>query len=187
MATPSKIDRLPAEVRELIDRLRTREGRTIDEIMAKLHELDDIDPELLPGRSALGEYTREIDAVAEQIKRSRGIAEAVIARHGEASEDRNTRLNIELLHGQLTALLVPVDGKVELTPKDAAQLAAAIERLSKASRFDQDRELKRLEAFAAKVDEFAEAVETAASTEKGLTAEQAAQIRRDILGVRASA
>lgn len=188
MATPSKIDRLPPEIRELIDRLRTREGRTIDEIMAKLHELDDVDPEMLPGRSALGEYTKEIDAVAEQIKRSRGIAEAVIARHGEAGEDRNTRLNIELLHGQLTALLVPIDGKVELTPKDAAQLAAAIERLSKAARFDQDRELKRLEAFVAKVDEFAEAVETAAaSSEKGLTADQAAQIRRDILGVRTAA
>jgi hypothetical protein len=185
MATPSKIDKLPEAVKDLIHQLRTREGKTIDEILAKLRELEDVAPEALPGRSALGEYTKEIDAVAEQIKRSRGIADAVIARHGEATEDRNTRLNIELLHGLLTQLLVPVDGQVVISAKEGAQLASAIEKLARASRLDQDREITRLREMVAKVEKFADAVEERVSGAKGLTAEQAAQMRRDILGVRA--
>lgn len=187
MATPSKIDRLPVEIREMIDRLRTQEGRTIDEIMAKLQELEGVDAAALPGRSALGEYTKEIDAVAEQIKRSRGIAEAMIERYGEEKESKAARLNIELMHGLMTRLLMTDGGPVTLDPKDAMFLSTSLQKLAAASKTDQDREVQRLRELVAKVDEFADQVEAAATGEKGLSTEQVADIRHRVLGVRPAA
>jgi hypothetical protein len=74
MSGRSTVSRLPAEVRELIGRLR-RDGRTIDEILAKLHELD-----VSISRSALARHTRKLDAIGAQLHHSRAIAEALVAR-----------------------------------------------------------------------------------------------------------
>jgi len=56
MARMSTVDRLPPEVRELIERLRGN-GRTIDEILAKLRDLD-----AEVSRSALGRHIKLLDA-----------------------------------------------------------------------------------------------------------------------------
>jgi hypothetical protein len=137
MGRPSRIDRLPADLRELIGRLRAG-GRTIDEILAKLRELD-----VAVSRSALGRHVKEVDAIAAEIQRSRGIAEAIVERFGDAPESRTARLNIELMHSQMMRLLVAEEGQtLTLEPQDAYFLSSALQKLAQAAKQDVERELK---------------------------------------------
>jgi DNA-binding transcriptional ArsR family regulator len=89
MAHMSTIRRLPAELREMIARLR-QNGLTIDEIMAKLHELD-----VGVSRSALGRHIKLLDeATGGDLGMAREIAglrrdinrlSAALRRHLDAS------------------------------------------------------------------------------------------------------
>ena len=64
---PSSIDKLPVEVRELIGRLR-EQGATIDDILAKLGELD-----VEVSRSALGRHVKGLAEVGEQGRHARSV------------------------------------------------------------------------------------------------------------------
>ena len=64
MARPSSISRLPPEIREAIGALR-QDGRTIDEILAKLRELA---PAAEVSRSALGRHVQVLDRIGEQLR-----------------------------------------------------------------------------------------------------------------------
>ena len=174
MGRKSKIDRLPAEVRELIVELR-HNGRTIDEILEKLHELD-VDVT----RSTLARKTQEIDQLAEQLENSRAIAEAVMARIEDQPMGQVARLNIELLHSAITKLAMGQDIR---DSREAMFLSTALQKLASAAKVDLDRELKvrdeTLKKAAAEVDDKARQL--------GLTRKTADAIRREILGIRTDA
>ena len=184
MARPSSIDKLPGKIRELIGELRAN-GRTIDEILDKLHELD-VDV----SRSALGRYTQDIDALHERLRESRAVAETVMGRIEDSSAGQVARINIELMHASLLKLM---SGEVKMDGKEAMFLATALQKLASASKVDLDRELKLREEVARRTrEEAAEqldqvAAEAQAAGEKGLSAERIAQLRRDFLGVRPAA
>lgn len=136
MPRPSSISRLPSELRDLIGRLREG-GRTIDEILEKLRELDaDV------SRSALHRHIKtHIDAVGEKLRQSRMIAEGLIAKLGEGPSNHTARLNIELMHSIVQKLLITEDGEfVKLDQKDAFFLSKAMKELASASKTDVDRE-----------------------------------------------
>lgn len=174
MGRKSTIQRLPAEVRELIGRLRER-GRTIDEILAKLGEL-----EVDVSRSALGRHVQRIDAIAGQLREQRAVAEAIVARLGDAPESRVARLNIELMHNVVMKLVVGEDGTpVSLDAKEAMFVASSLQKLAAASKTDVDRELKIRQETAKKA---AAAVEAVAKSE-GLSEATVESFRRQILGV----
>lgn len=182
---PSKIDRLPDEIKELIGQLR-RGGRTIDEILAKLRELN-VDV----SRSGLGKHIQGLDKIAEVLSRQHDISEALVERFGDAPESRTARMNIQLMHAQLTRLVVPDDdGTVTLDPQGAYFLSTALQRLAQASKADTEREIKieeraRKKALAEAATALDGALKAAeASGEKGLSAERVAQLRRDFLGVK---
>lgn len=176
MARPSTIQRLPAEVREMIGSLREN-GRTIDEILAKLREL-----ELDVSRSALGRHVQQIDAIGKEIRRSREVAEALVKQYGEAPEDRTARLNIQLMHGLVTRLMFTDDGqRIEFEPKEAMQMATALQKIVQASKQDADREVVIRKEFAKKLDDAIAAAEEAG--EKGLSPERLSELRRGFLGV----
>lgn len=181
MVRKSSIDRLPAELKELIGSLR-RGGHTIDEILAKLRELD-----AGVSRSALGRHVKEFDKIAEEIERSRGIAEAIVARFGDAPESRTARLNIELMHAQMMRLLTAgEEGEaVKLEPQDAYFLATALQRLSTAAKTDTDRELKLRREIAAKAaDEAVTAVrEQSAKTGVIVPPDVLKAIREQVYGI----
>lgn len=178
MARLSKIDRLPPEVRETIGALR-KLGFTIDEILAKLRELES------PGaaeisRSALGRHVKSLDAMAERVRWSRGAAEAIMARLGE-DEGRTARLNIELMHASLMDLLAGGEDGVAITldPEKAMLLSRAVRDLTTAARHDAEREIKVRRETAAKAAKAA----TGAARKAGLSAEAIAAIERDVLGI----
>jgi AcrR family transcriptional regulator len=175
----STVSRLPAAVRALIGRLR-QDGHTIDEITAKLHELD-----VQVSRSSLARHTRSLDAIGEQIRRSRWIGEALVARLGDAPESRQARVNLELMQSLIMQLLAGEDGEpVQLTPQDAMLLCRAIADLARAHKADVERELAIRREFAhqaaAKIEE---AGRDPALRAEGMTPELAARFRHLILGL----
>lgn len=139
MARKSKIDRLPLEIQDQIAELRAG-GHTIDEIMAHLRLL--LNPADLPGRSGLGLHIQGLDKLAEQVNFGRKIAEALVRPLGDAPESRQARLNIELMHGITTKLLMShlvasEDGEeVTLTAQEAHFLAKSLDHLTRAQNTD---------------------------------------------------
>jgi hypothetical protein len=133
---PSSIDRMPAEVRDWIGRLRDQ-GRTLDEIIGKLRELD---LEALPSRSALHRHLQQAEAVAERLRKSRAVADVIVRRLGDAEPDKTTRLNIELMHQAVFDMMSGVnaeDGEaVTLEPMQVMLMAKALDHLGKASKDD---------------------------------------------------
>ena len=169
MGGRSTILRLPAKVRELIGRLR-EQGLTIDEILEKLQEL-----EALVSRSALGRHVKRIDAIGAEITQSRMMAEALIARYGEADEQHTARLNLALMHGVINRLLFTEEGeRIEIDAKEAALISGALQRLVQASKQDLERERSARLIFAKKVERSA--------IKRGISAETAAALRADMEG-----
>lgn len=182
MARQSSIRRLPAEVRELIADLRER-GRTIDEVLDKLRELD-----VEVSRSALGRHVKQLDAIGAEIRRSRAVAEALVKRYGEAPESRTARLNIELMHAFINKLMITDDGEiVSLDAKEAMFVATALQKLAQASKQDVDREALLRQQFAQQVDRKLAEAEAEIAGAAGRPAADPVQvlrrIREDVYGV----
>lgn len=187
MARPSTISRLPPEIRAEIDRQR-HAGRTIDEILAKLRELD-VDV----SRSALGRHVQRIDVLGEKLRRSQAIAQGVALGLGDKSPDAVSRASIELLHDAIFDLLqdaaIAEDEAGEgvramvRNPKAAALIAETIERLSKASRHNLELVQKIEDRATKKAREGAAAAAEAAGREQGLSAKSIEAIKRNILGL----
>ena len=141
MARPSKIDRMDPQLRETIAQLR-QSGRTIDEILDHLKALGVADL----SRSGLGRHVQELDQLGEQIRSSRAVAESLVQRFGDAPENRQARLNIELMHSLIMRLFAatPSAGDSEsgksaiLDPKEVMFLASALKNLTGAAKDDAD-------------------------------------------------
>jgi hypothetical protein len=189
MPRPSSISRLPGEVREAIGRLRDQ-GRTLDEILAHLAQLD-----VEVSRSALGRHVKHLDKLGARLRQSRALAEGLGRTLGEAPGDQVARVNIELLHSFLAETLASADdadsehgeeARAALrNPKGAALFAEAVERLTKASRHNQDF-VERIEkrATEAAKREAATSVEATARAQ-GLSSDVVATIKASVFGVRA--
>lgn len=181
MARPSTISQLPEKVRAKITVLRDQ-GRTIDDIMVHLEKLD-----VEVSRSALGRHLKKQQLVAERIRRSRQLAEAVGREFGDDDTSKVARTNIELLHSLLMKVMIgdedDVDGEVILDTKEAMFAATAIEKLSKASKLDIDRELKVREEERRFAKEKAAAAAVKVAKKAGLTADTVNKIKSEILGV----
>lgn len=141
---PSKVDRLPLEIRDTIADLR-REGRTIDEILAHLQALGGPAAEIK--RTGLGVHLKKWDAVAQRLNGSRQAAEAIMSRfENQGADDRMARLNVQLLHSSIMAIQAGEDGEgAALDPKEAMQLSMAVKNLVQAARTDQNRYVETLE------------------------------------------
>lgn len=181
---PSSIDKLLPDLQALIGNLRDQ-GRTIDEIRAKLLELD-----VEVSRSALGRHVKSLAEAQVMMQRSRQMAEALVKEFGAEPDDKMARLNIELAHGMLMRLMTSVDideatgeaGPIVLSPEDTMFIARAVQSLASASKTTEEKVQKRIEAAkAAQVKESAEKAATAARNQ-GLSKDTVDAIRRHVLG-----
>lgn len=175
MPRKSTVRRLPPELREQIGQL-LEQGRTLSEITAHLNQLG-----AEVSRSALGRYKQHLDKVGEKLRRSREVAEALIAKLGAAPESKALRLNVELMHGALMdlALKANEDGDedggegITLDPQGAMLLSKALDHLSRASKADAEligkiKEQARKEAEA-KLDKAVSAATGEAKRDAALT------------------
>ena len=181
-STPSTIDRLEPEVQALIGELR-RQGCTIDEILAKLRELDG--PAADVSRSALGRHVKRLSDAVEAVQRSRAIAEALVSKFGETPDNKLQRANLELMHGVVMQTLTSAGEDDEGNPLpvtfDAEQvmfLARALQSLSQAERTNDDRIRKAEERALAKAVERV----SAEGAKRGMTKDTVDFITRAVLG-----
>ena len=190
MGRPSSIDQMPEEIRVEIGRLRGL-GWTIDQILHHLRGLLD----RAPSRSALGRHVKGLDAIAEKMKRSRHVAEALVRELGDAPESRTARLNIELMHSAVLDVFLraadgeEIDGRgaaaLAGNPEGAMMLAKALDHLARASKSNVEF-LAAAEARAADRTrrQAATAAEGAAKA-RGLSGEVIDAIKSSIFGVKA--
>lgn len=192
MPRPSKIDRLPSEVREKIGELR-QNGSTIDEIMAKLRELD-LQAEV--SRSSLGRHVQTLDKLGEKLRRSRAMAEGLARSVADKPADEITRASIELLHNAVFELLQDA-GMAEGAEGEAAKalvrnpqaakfLAETIEKLVRASQGNVEFVEKVEKRAADKAAREHAAVVDKVGKARGLTADTVAEIKAGIFGVKAA-
>jgi DNA-binding XRE family transcriptional regulator len=193
MARRSSIDKLPEEIRIEIGRLRSEQGCTIDEILA---HLADMRSHIAISRSAMGRHIKGFDKIAEKMRQSRIVAEALVRELGDAPESKTARLNIELLHGTINDIFmnmldgdadgVALDAKEAMkgSPEGLMMLAKALDHLGRASKSNveflalaEKRATEKARAESAKaVDEVAK--------EAGLSKDTVATIKAKILGVK---
>jgi hypothetical protein len=184
MSRPSKVKRLPPEIREEIDKLLER-SVPLDEILAKLRELGVGDV----SRSGLGRYKQEIDAVGERIRRSREIADALVRRLGDAPESRQARLNIELMHSVILDLVMNAqDGEgVTLDPEQAMFLGRAMKDLASAQKSDAEFEVKIRRQVAAEAEKKLKSMEAEAArpgaAQRGFDPATLRRVREEIYGI----
>ena len=188
MGRKSSIDRLPEDVRGLIEQLHQR-GWTIDQIREKLSEmLDEV-----PSRSAIGRKLVGMQKVRERLTRSRTVAEALAKELGDAPGSEIARLNVELMHSAILDLYmkfgdgetVDADGMAALqgNPEGMMMLCKALDHLGRASKSNVDYILAVEKRAAEKARaEAAVAVETVGK-ERGISASTIEAIKASIFGV----
>lgn len=184
MPRKSSIKTLPPEILAEVNRILAEGTTTLDEIVAHLGQLGH--PR---SRSALGRHKQQLDNVAEKLRRSRDMANALVREIGPgATEGKTGRLLVEILQNiAFDFLLKKADGDQadddeELGSQDFFFLGKALKEMAQAQKIDVDRELKiRAEVIKEVVAKAIDAARTGAA-KAGVTlgTEALAQIRREL-------
>jgi hypothetical protein len=178
----SSIDQLPAEAEPDIvwaaGELRKRDRLQIDilaEFNARL-----ADRGLGPiSKSAFNRHSMQLAQTTRRIEETHRIVSALGERLDETASDELTVMVAELGKTLVFELLQGA-GEEGFKPKDAKELAMAVRSFAQAQSVSSSRRLKLEREMAEKVEEVTEAV----TREAGLSEERAAEIRREVLGVR---
>lgn len=182
--TPSTIDRLLPDIQDLIKDLRAK-GRTIDEIRAKLFELD-VDV----SRSALGRHVKSLADMQARMRDSHAMAQALAQQHGDKPVNDLANANFQLMHSlvmqTMTAAEVdPETGEampVTFNAQEAMFLAKSLQSLASAQKANQDRLVKAQEE--AREEERRRAVGRVeeAAKQQGFSKDMVTAIRHAVLG-----
>jgi len=186
----SSIDRLPEEVQAEIGRLRQK-GHTIDDILVHLRGMEGVEALERVSRSALGRHIKEMDEIGERLRFTRQVSEMLNRHIDGAPGSAATQLNVELMQGQLTEMVMKLERGVTLDADSFGKMCKGIADLTRASKTNQDfiAAAEKRAAERARAEALTEAADKAeaCASQAGLSAERAAQIRRDVLGLRAVA
>lgn len=181
-STPSTIDRLDPEIRELISQLRVDKGFTIDEIRAALVKL--IGEERAPSRSALGRHVRSLAEISAEMREARVVAEVVFKEVGGKDDQQLAQANIQLLHLIVFKLMMAAreDTETVLGPQDAKFISEVLRNTSSAQKTGLDVVAKAEQRAAAKATKEAAAKAVTAARAKGLSKDTVDAIRKAVLG-----
>jgi hypothetical protein len=183
MAKPSKIDKLPADIRGQIADLRGQ-GFTIDDILTHLRKMGGEAADI--SRSGLGRHIKGLDQIADVLHHSRGIAAGLAERMGEDGDGgKAQRLNTELLHAATTRLVLSQmdETGINLSAKEVAFLAGAMAKLSSAAKSDVDRTINVRKLLKAQIDEKLADAEKLIKDPKSDGAEMLRKVRQQIYGI----
>ena len=164
MGRTGKIRRLPPELREQLHAMLDA-GHTLDEITAHLKSLGaDV------SRSGLGRYKQQVDKVAQRLRESRNMADAIMDRMGaQAATGKSGAALIEMLttltSDYLLRRLDAPDAEVEVNELRA--LARAVKERAQAARATQDYDVKLREAARREAEEDLKKAVDAAAREGG--------------------
>ncbi|ELD0498136.1 TPA: DUF3486 family protein [Escherichia coli] len=179
----SKVDLLPDSIREQLHQMLREKRHTQEEIREAINALIDehnLPEEMQLSRTGLNRYAIRMEKVGAKIRASREMAEVWAAKLGSAPTSDVGKLLMEFVKTLAfeTSMSMAEDDK-PVAPKALGQLALVAQRLEAAAMTSHKREKEIRQAFAE---------EAAAQLEKitkqaGLSAETAADIRRQILGI----
>lgn len=181
-STPSSIDRLDPEIRELIGQLRVDKGFTIDEIRAALVKV--IGEERVPSRSALGRHVRGLAEVSADLRETQIYAEALAkeagGKHGHQLLDMNTQL---LQANMFKLMLAEKDGEgIVLSPKEAKEFSEALRNIALTRKTDLE-VIAKAKQQAAEEERLANADKAASfARSRGMSKEMVDGIRQFVLG-----
>lgn len=180
---PSKIDLLPESIRDALHGMLRDKRHTQEQIRSAINEL--IDGHNLPddmqlSRTGLNRYASRMEAIGSKIRASREMADIWAAKLGSAPTSDVGKLLMEFvktLAFETSMALAETEKTVE--PKALGQLALVAQRIEAAQMASHKREKEIRQAFAEEAAAQAEKITKSA----GLSAETAADIRRQILGI----
>ncbi|KFB97766.1 phage terminase small subunit [Trabulsiella guamensis ATCC 49490] len=180
---PSKIDLLPESIRDQLHQMLRDKRHTQEEIRDAINEL--IDSHNLPedmqlSRTGLNRYASRMEQFGAKIRASREMAEIWATKLGSAPTSDVGKLLLEFVKTLAfeTSMEMSERDKV-VEPKALGQLALVAQRLEAAAMASHKREKEIQQEFAKKAAEQAEKITRSA----GLSAETAADIKRQILGI----
>lgn len=192
MARKSSVSRLPADVKTYIEAMLATGAQTLDELIADLRERFPAEAKAgeLPSRSALHRYGSKLDRRLSAIRASTEAAKLIQAQAGDDQDARSEALTALVQTELFEAILLlqeADDLDADGNPADPAErvgmLSAAAKNIATLTRSSIG--LKTFQAAArARAQAAAATVDKLART-GGMTADVAAQIRREILGIAA--
>ena len=179
----SKIDLLPDSIRDQLHQMLREKRHTQEEIREAINELidgHDLPEDMQLSRTGLNRYASRMEEFGAKIRASREMAEIWAAKLGSAPTSDVGKLLLEFvktLAFETSMSLAEKDKTVE--PKALGQLALVAQRLEAAAMTSHKREQEIRKAFAEEAADKAEKI----TKQAGLSAETAADIRRQILGI----
>lgn len=184
--TKSKIQQLPDDIRSQLSAMLRSGSMSQKDILEEVNALileSGLPPEEQISRTGLNRYSKQVAAAGSRIAKAREMAEVLTSKLGDAPTSQIGNLmaeNMKTMAWETSMALMEAteDGEM-IDIKQFNQLALAYQRISQSSILNQKLEKEIRAAFAAEAATAAEKIVKQA----GLTAETAAEIRRQILGI----
>lgn len=184
--TKSKIQQLPDDIRSQLSAMLRSGSMSQKVILAEVNKLiveSGLPPEDQISRTGLNRFFKRTEAAGSRISRAREMAEVLTSKLGDAPTSQISNLmseNMKTMAFETSMALMEAteDGEM-IDIKQFNQLALAFQRISQSSILNQKIEKEIRAAFAAEAANAAEKIVKSA----GLTAETAAQIKQQILGI----
>lgn len=184
--TKSKIQQLPDDIRSQLAAMLRSGSMSQKDILAEVNKLiveSGLPPEEQISRTGLNRYSKQVEAAGSRIAKAREMAEVLTSKLGDAPTSQIGNLmaeNMKTMAWETSMALMEAteDGEM-IDIKQFNQLALAYQRISQSSILNQKLEKEIRAAFAAEAATAAEKIVKQA----GLTAETAAQIKQQILGI----
>ncbi|SEH72989.1 Protein of unknown function [Rheinheimera pacifica] len=184
----SKVNLLPQVIRDQLHAfIRSGDMHQTDirEAINQMIEEAGLPEDAKLSRTGLNRYAQKFEGVGERIRQSREVAEVWISKLGQAPTSDVGKLLQEFVRTMAFETSMKLmdeaaeDGAEPISPKALGQLALVVQRIEAASMSSLKVEKEIRSAFAIEVaDKTEKIVKTA-----GLTAETAADIKRQILGI----
>lgn len=186
MARKSSVSRLPAEVKTYIEAMLATGAQTLDELIADLRERFPAEAKAgdLPSRSALGRYGQKLDRKLRAVRDATQVAMLIQAHTADDQDARSEVLTTMVQTEMIDAFmqLQQSEDEENSDPGDRiAMLSKAAKNIATLTRSSVGLKKFQLEVRA-KAQAAADTVDKIAR-KGGLTADTAAQIRREILGI----
>ena len=182
----SKIDLLPEELRRELD-AKLRDGRLtqlevldyINDLIAQSQLPPDEKEQLKISRSGLNRYSTQMETIGKDLRELREVSNALVAQLGDKPTGDVSRMILEIGRTQLFKAMMSQSSNEEMDIGMIKDAMLAAQRLEAAAMHSHKREKEIRQLFAAEAAEAAEKV----ATQQGLTAEGAAALKREILGI----
>lgn len=184
--TKSKIQLLPDDIRSQLAAMLRSGSMSQKDILAEVNKLiveSGLPPEEQISRTGLNRFSKRIAESGSRIARAKEMAEVLTSKLGDAPTSQIGNLmaeNMKTMAFETSMALMEASEDGEMIDiKQFNQLALAMQRISQSSILNQKIEKEIRAAFAAEAANAAEKIVKQA----GLTAETAAQIKQQILGI----